>query len=175
VIGRGGSGKLRWTRFAMGVVLGAVVIYVGARGWTEARTILREPQRLVVPILLIAVGLIAAARAWLGVARRPGSSGVGLGSAFLASMPAKYLPGGAAFQAVTQVGLSVDGRSGLAATSIAYVVFAVLQLATGMLVGSLYAVVGINTSIPLRLVVGVGVFAVLAVRRGWMSSLVSFG
>jgi hypothetical protein len=163
------STGMRRLREVLGFGILAALIVVLVRSWDEARTVILQPAGTLVGAgLLLVVGALAASRAWASLVAEQQPAGRAM-SAFLAAQPAKYLPAGAAFQAITQVGLSVgpEGRRGPVSAS--YVAFLLVQLVAGMVVGSMFAFTGTGLGAWARAASALGILSVAALRRGWMT------
>lgn len=147
----------------------AFFAYTLADAWNETHGRLPSVARLGVAALLVAVGLIAAAVAWvrlLGSDRR-----VDHGAALLVSQLGKYVPG-AIWQAAGLVSLSrsLGVRVGRSVT--AFTVMALTQAVAGCTFALLLAFTWSSVSILPRILLGVGaVAAVTLLDRRWMVKL----
>ena len=147
----------------------AFFAYTLADAWNETHGRLPSVPRLAVAALLVAVGLIAAAVAWvrlLGSERR-----LDHGAALLVSQLGKYVPG-AIWQAAGLVSLSrsLGVRVGRSVT--AFTVMALTQAVAGCTFALLLAFAWSSVSILPRVLLGVGgVAAVTLLDRRWMVKL----
>ena len=147
----------------------AFFAYTLADAWNETHGRLPSVARLAVAALLVAVGLIAAAVAWvtlLGSDRR-----LDHGAALLVSQLGKYVPG-AIWQAAGLVSLSrsLGVRVGRSVT--AFTVMALTQAVAGCTFALLLAFTWSSVSIVPRILLGVGgVAAVTLLDRRWMVKL----
>jgi glycosyltransferase 2 family protein len=150
--------------------MAGVLIWIVKRNWTEAREIVVQPPSVLAgAMVLVVAGEFSAARAWAAIVggglRFPRQAA----NAFMAAQPTKYLPGGAAFQAVTQVGLSAGPERRATAVGGSYIAFLIVQLAAGLTIGSALVLSGGGVPWALRGLVALGLLSVLLLRRGWMA------
>lgn len=117
----------RWLRFGLGALIWAGLIAALVTGWESAQQQLVSSAPLVaVAVPMIVVGLVGGAKGWatlqpLEIHRRALR-------AFLAAQPAKYLPGGAAFQFLGQIGMTSATRSDRSRVGVSFVVHALVQM-----------------------------------------------
>jgi glycosyltransferase 2 family protein len=117
----------RYWRVVFGAAVWVALIVVVVNEWDRVSgDLLRAGFLFPVSVVLIATGLVAAARGWsiLQPVEMMRKSMVG----FLAAQPAKYLPVGGAFQAVGQVGLSSSKETGRSGAGWAFLIHAGIQV-----------------------------------------------
>ena len=119
----------RWWR-SLTLVLLVVLVWLVATNWrsvVEALVLAGTSLLVVVPLGM--VGLLTGAASWAVL--QPPESRPRAFRAFLVAQPAKYLPAGGLVQAAGQVTMSTHRATSAGATSVAFGVHALVQVAAG--------------------------------------------
>ena len=115
-------------RFIFGLLVWAGLIAALVAGWDQAGSALASSAPvLALAVPLIVTGLLAAAQGWAVL--QPPELQPRAFRAFLAAQPAKYLPGGGAFQLVGQIGLTSRDKGDRPRAGVAFAVHAFIQVA----------------------------------------------
>ncbi len=169
---------MKVSRRVRGVAAGAFVVltlgffaFTLVDAWNQTHGRLPSIGRLGVAVLLVAVGLLAAAVAWanlLGRERR-----LDHGAALLVSQLGKYVPG-AVWQAAGLVSIARSAGVRVGTSVTAFTVFALTQAVAGCTFALLLAFAWTSVSTPLRVLLGAGgVAAVALLDRRWMVKLLN--
>lgn len=129
----------RWgrsLRIGFGVAIWAGLVAAIVTGWDRVRDPVTGSIPLVVAATpLVVVGLLCSARGWATL--QPAELAPRAFRAFLAAQPAKYLPGGGAFQLVGQIGMTSSTRADRPRAGVAFVVHAFIQVSASLAVALL--------------------------------------
>ena len=121
----------RRLRLIFGLLVWAGLVAALIAGWDQARGALADSAPLLaLAIPLVVAGLLAGAQGWAVL--QPRAMQLRAFRAFLAAQPAKYLPGGGAFQLVGQVGLTSRDKTDRPRAGVAFAIHAFIQVAAAV-------------------------------------------
>ncbi len=159
-------------RVAVGVFVAVALVFFAfalADAWSEAHGRIPSIARLLGAGVLVAIGLVAAAIAWvtlLGSDHR-----LDVGASLLVSQLGKYVPG-AIWQAAGLVSLAKSVGVRIARGVAAFTVMALTQAVAGATFAVLLGVSWSSAAVPLRVLLSVGGVAIVALLdRRWMVKL----
>ena len=156
---------LKWTFGLIGVAFLAVTF---AETWHRSQGLpIPASWAFVSAAVLILMGLMCLARAWVGLFSAAHMSR-SLSAAFYASQLGRYIPG-AIWQVLAQVGLATEAGATAPQASAAFGVFAIVEVAAGGTVGATFAVTGGGSSSALRLAAVTMLIPLLFLQRRWIS------
>lgn len=165
--------RVKWIRTLFGAAIWVALVVTVVATWEETEPELSRAGLLVpVAVLLIAVGLVAAARGW--AALRP--SGLRRRSmvGFIAALPAKYLPVGGAIQAAGQVELTTSEGGSRREVAWSFLIHAGVQAVAALLV-ALLLLTDASSPAWLKLVIlGFGLAAILSLRQSVVATVVEW-
>ena len=161
----------KWIRILFGAAIWVALIVTVIATWEETEPELSRAGLLVpLAVLLIVVGLLAAARGWAAL-QRSGSrrrSMVG----FIAAQPAKYLPVGGALQAAGQVELTTSEGGSKREVAWTFLIHAGVQVTSALLV-ALLLLTDVSTPAWLKLLIlVVASAACVSLRQSVVASMV---